>query len=62
MDPVERAILRVGTYELVYKLDVPTKVVINEMIELAKTFGADHSYRFINGVMDKIAQQVRAAA
>lgn len=62
LDPVERAILRVGTYELVYKPDVPTKVVINEMIELAKTFGADHSFRFINGVMDKIARQVRAAA
>lgn len=62
LDPVERAILRVGTYELLYKLDVPTKVVINEMIELAKTFGSDHSYRFINGVIDKIAQQVRAAA
>ncbi len=62
LDPVERAILLLGTYELAHKPDVPTKVVINEMIELAKTFGADHSYKFINGVMDKIAQQVRAAA
>ncbi len=62
LDPVERAILRLGTYELAYKPDVPTKVVINEMIELAKTFGAEHSYKFINGVIDKIAQQVRAAA
>lgn len=60
LDPVERAILRLGTYELMFKSDVPTKVVINEMIELAKTFGADHSYKFVNGVMDKIAQKVRA--
>lgn len=59
LDPVERAILRIGAYELSRKDDVPTKVILNEMIELAKTFGADHSYKFINGVMDKMAQAVR---
>lgn len=59
LDPVERAILRLGAYELTFKSDVPTKVVINEMIELAKVFGADHSYKFINGVMDKMAASVR---
>ncbi len=59
LDPVERAILRIGAYELAYRLDVPTKVVVNEMIELAKTFGSDHSYKFVNGVMDKMAKNIR---
>ena len=59
VDPVERAILRIGTYELEYKKDVPTKVIINEAIELAKIFGADHGYKFINGVLDKIAMDLR---
>lgn len=59
LDPVERAILRLGVYELKYRLDVPTKVVMNEMIEIAKVFGSDHSYKFINGVMDKLAKKLR---
>lgn len=59
LDPVERAILRLGAYELLHKADVPTRVVMNEMIELAKTFGSDHSYKFINGVMDKLAKKLR---
>ena len=59
IDPVERAILRIATYELEYKKDVPTKVIINEAIELAKTFGADHGYRFVNGVLDKVARDLR---
>lgn len=59
LDPVERAILRLGAYELSYKPDVPTRVVMNEMIELGKTFGSDHSYKFINGVMDKLAKKLR---
>lgn len=59
VDPVERAILRIGTYELEYKKDVPTKVIINEAIELAKIFGADHGYKFVNGVLDKIAMDLR---
>ena len=59
LDPVERAILRLGTYELSYKADVPTRVIINEMIELAKVFGSDHSYKFVNGVIDKLAKELR---
>ena len=61
LDPVERAILRLGAYELSYRSDVPTRVVMNEMIELAKTFGSDHSYKFINGVMDKLGKNLRKA-
>ncbi len=60
LDPVERAILRVGAYELLH-CKVPKKVVINEMIEIAKVFGSDHSYKFINGVMDKMAKSLRPA-
>lgn len=59
IDPVERAILRLGAYELMQREDVPTKVILNEMIELAKVFGSDHSYKFINGVMDKLAKNLR---
>ena len=59
LDPVERAILRVGAYELLHRPDVPTRVVLNEMVELAKVFGADHSYKYVNGVMDKLAAAVR---
>jgi len=62
LDPVERAILRLGAYELSYRLDVPSKVVLNEMIELAKVFGSDHSYKFINGVMDKLAKSLRVTS
>ena len=60
LDPVERAILRLGAYELSKRKDVPTKVVLNEMIELAKIFGSEHSYKFVNGVMDKLASALRA--
>lgn len=59
VDPVERAILRIGAYELEYRSDIPRNVVINESVELAKTFGAELSYRFINGVLDKVASELR---
>ena len=60
IDPVERAILRVGTYELEFHPEVPYKVVINESVELAKTFGAEHGHKFVNGVLDKVAAKLRA--
>lgn len=59
LDPVERAILRIGSYELRSKLETPYKVVINESVELAKRFGAEESHKFVNGVLDKVAKQVR---
>lgn len=59
VDPVERAILRIGAYELEYRSDVPRNVIINESVELAKTFGAELSYKFINGVLDKVAGELR---
>ncbi len=59
VDPVERAILRLGAFELQYQLDVPYKVIINESIELSKVFGAEQGHKYVNGVLDKLAHQVR---
>jgi len=61
VDPVERAILRLGAYELAHQLDVPYKVVINEAVELAKVFGAEQGHKYVNGVLDKLARSVRKA-
>jgi N utilization substance protein B len=59
VDPVERAILRLATYELIHAEDTPYKVIINEAINIAKDFGADGSHRYINGILDKVAQKQR---
>lgn len=59
LDPIERALLRMGAYELRDRIDVPYKVVINEAVALAKKFGATDSYRYVNGVLDKVARQLR---
>ena len=59
IDPVERAILRIGVYELLNRLDMPYRVVLNEGINLAKYFGADGSHKYVNGILDKVAQQKR---
>ncbi len=61
IDWVEHAILRLSTYELKYRPDIPYRVVINEGVELAKTFGADQGHRFINGILDKLAGSLRPA-
>jgi len=60
LDPIERAVLRAGTWEFVNRLDVPYRVVINESVELAKTFGAEEGHKYINGVLDKLAKHLRA--
>ncbi|MGL4899534.1 MAG: transcription antitermination factor NusB, partial [Shewanella sp.] len=54
VSPVEKAIVRLATYELTFRKDVPFKVAINEAIELAKAFGADDSHKFVNGLLDKL--------
>ena len=61
IDPIERAALRLAAYELKYRLDVPYRVVINEAIEVTKRFGADHGHSYVNGVLDKLAGELRAA-
>ena len=59
LDPIEKSILRIATYELVQCLETPYKVVINEAIELAKSYGAQDSHKFINGVLDKAVKTLR---
>lgn len=61
IDPVERAILRISVYELMERLEIPYRVVVNEGINLAKEFGATQSHKFVNGLLDKIARKYRAA-
>ncbi len=56
---IEKAILRLALFELSKRIDVPYKVAINEAIDLAKTFGAEDSHKFVNGVLDKVAPVVR---
>ena len=60
VDPIERAVLRIGAYELMHRADVPYRVVINEAIETTKRFGADFGHTYVNGVLDKLAAQCRA--
>ncbi len=60
LDPVERAVLMLGSYELMFCPDVPWKVVVNESVNLCKMFGGEDSYKYINGVLDKVARTVRA--
>jgi transcription antitermination protein NusB len=55
LDPVEKAILMLASYELEYEKDIPKKVIINEAINLAKLYGAEQSFKFINGTLDKVA-------
>lgn len=59
LDHVERAILRTGVFELKNRPDVPARVVIDEWVELAKSFGAEESFRYVNGVLDRVARDVR---
>lgn len=60
LDKVELALLRLGAYELEHRIDVPYRVVIDEYVELAKRFGAEDSYKYINGVLDRLAASLRA--
>lgn len=58
LNQVECAVLRLAVYELLYRLDVPRKVVINEALELEKKFGTVDGYKYVNGVLDKIAKKL----
>jgi transcription antitermination protein NusB len=60
VDPVERAVLRLGAYELGFKPEVPYRVVINEAVELTKVFGAEMGHKYVNGVLDRVAKTARA--
>ncbi len=60
LSPVEHAVLMVGVYELMNCLEIPYRVAINEAVELAKTFGGTDGHRYVNGVLDKCASELRA--
>ncbi len=59
IDPIEKAVLRLGAYELIFKPEVPYRVAINEAINLAKSFGSEKSHAYVNSIMDKLAQKSR---
>lgn len=59
VDPIERTVLRIGTYELQFHPEIPARVVLNEAIELARVFGAEEGYRFVNGVLDRCQKLCR---
>ena len=61
LDPVERAILRIACYELLFRHDIPYRVSINEAIMLARKFGAEQGHAFVNGVLDNVARKIRSA-
>ena len=60
LDAIERAILHIGCYELEHHIEIPWRVEVNESIELAKLFGAEESHKYINGILDKIAHDLRS--
>ena len=59
IDLVERAVLRLGAYELLFRPDVPYRVVLNECINLAKAFGSIQGHKFVNGALDRVAHKLR---
>ena len=61
VDAIERAVLRLSAYELLHRMDVPYRVVINEAIEIAKRFGSEHGHTYVNGVLDRASAQWRQA-
>jgi len=61
LSPVERGVLLLAGYELAHQPEVPYRAVINEAVELAKSFGGTDGHKFVNGVLDKLAGQLRAA-
>ncbi|MGO9444559.1 MAG: transcription antitermination factor NusB [Thiobacillaceae bacterium] len=61
LSPIERSILMIGAYELVHCPDVPYRVAINEAVELAKQYGGTDGHKYVNGVLDKLAREVRSS-
>jgi N utilization substance protein B len=59
LSPIERAILALGAWELKYRLDIPYRVVINEAVEVAKSFGGTDGFKYVNGVLDKLGVDLR---
>jgi transcription antitermination protein NusB len=60
LSPIEHGILLLATYELKHRAEIPYRVIINEAVELAKSFGGTEGFKYVNGVLDKVAAQLRA--
>ena len=60
LNPVELTVLRIGTYELIYCLEIPYRIVLDEWVTLAKEFGSVEGHRYVNGVLNNLARQIRA--
>lgn len=60
LSPVEHAVLIIAAYELVHRIETPYRVVINEAVELAKVYGGTDGHKYVNGVLDRLATEVRA--
>jgi len=60
LDPIERAALWIGLYELSFRLEIPYRVVLNESVELAKRFGATDGHKYVNAILDRAARELRA--
>jgi N utilization substance protein B len=61
LSPIEHGVLMIGTYELAHCVDIPYRVAINEAVELAKSFGGTDGHKYVNGVLDKAALELRTA-
>ena len=61
VDPVEMNVLRMGVFEFKHRIDVPYRVVINEAVELAKSFGGTDGHKYVNSILDKLALRLRSA-
>lgn len=60
LNPIELTVLRIGSYELAKRTDVPYRIVLNESLRLTKAFGSEDGYKYVNGVLDKVAKQLRS--
>ena len=60
LSPIEHGVLMIGVYELTHCIDIPYRVAINEAVELAKSFGGTDGHKYVNGVLDKAASELRA--
>jgi len=61
LNPVELAVIRIACYELKFRSEIPYRVVINEALELNKVYGAEDGYKYVNGVLDKVAHELRSS-
>jgi N utilization substance protein B len=61
LSPIERAVIVIGAWELTHRLEIPYRVIINEAVELAKAYGGTDGHKYVNGVLDKLAGDLRAS-